>query len=689
MDELGSRKEGRTLIAVFASIAVLAAVDPGAASEEQPKPPDIVVTGERVTRTLRDTPASAVVATARTIDEYAAPDRIEQVLDLIPNVQISSGGEGPTIRGLDTTGPARDLPAFLGGTQPRTTLVVDGRPVSFNEFIFGVAPIWDLERIEVFRSPQTTTQGRNSISGAVFVHTNDPGWTPEYRARAISGSLRTRQLSAVASSPIVADQLALRIAADYRFSRPSSDIADAAVGASPDRDEFGLLRFKLLATPAGLPGSRIELNYTHSRSQMPQIEGIRPPFKERRDPVGFYGTFRTRIDSGTTSIRYQPRPDFTLNALVTAGKTAIQRFAPEGLGETRIRGRDWSAESILAWSPEGPLQVTGGLSHSQANLRQYIDLSALSGEGRFRDRQTATGIFGEATWSLFDKAKLSAGLRYQRDRKERSGALGSGLSAVDLDFDRSFDAWLPKLSFAYDFNPSFRAGVLVQRAYNPGGTSLRFDTGQPDNFEAETLWDYELFARASLAGGSLKASANLFYYDMRDAQRAEPIIIRAPSGSPITFADLFNIPKARSSGLEALVEWTVSDRLSVRAGIGLLRTRITHSPDHPLFEDKQFQRAPRFSASASLSWRPVNKLLVSGQLRHNSRYFSDDLNDPVRRIDGWSRLDGKVSWDTGRLNIFAYGRNLLDDFHMTYLFNPSLGTAGDPREVGVGLEARF
>lgn len=671
-------------------VGLVAAADAGAQSQPEPQSPDaIIVTGERSSRTLRDTPASVVVATDRTIAQQAAPDRIEHVLEMVPNVQLSSGGEGPTIRGLDTTGPTRDLPAFLGGTQPRTTLIVDGRAVGFNEFIFGATPIWDIERIEVFRSPQTTTQGRNSISGAIFIHSNDPSPRPEYRARAIVGNLRTRQASAIASGPLVTDQLSVRVAGDYRFSRPASDIADAAVGASPDRDEYGLLRLKLLAMPTALPDTRFELSYAHSRSQMPQIEGIRPPFKERRDPIGFYGTFRTRTNSGTASVRYRPRPEITLDALATAGKSAIQRFAPEGLGQTKIRTRDWSAETILAWSPDGPVKATAGISGSQVNLRQYIDLSALSGEGRFDDRQTATGLFGEATWSLSDKARISAGLRYQRDGKRRSGALGSGPSAIDLDFDRSFDAWLPKASLAFDFSPAFRAGLLVQRAYNPGGTSLRLDTGQPDHFEAETLWDYELFARASLAGGKLTASGNLFYYDMRNAQRAQPIVIIAPTGSAVTFADLFNVPKARSCGLEAQADWTPSDRLSLRAGIGLLRTRILQSPDQSAFEGKKFQRAPGFSASGSIAWRPVDRLNLSAQLRHNSGYFSDDLNDPVRSIDGWSRIDAKAAWDVGRFNLFAYARNLLDDFHMTHVFNPSLGTAGDPREVGIGLEARF
>ena len=42
---------------------------------------------------------------------------------------------------------------------------------------------------------------------------------------------------------------------------------------------------------------------------------------------------------------------------------------------------------------------------------------------------------------------------------------------------------------------------MVQKAYNTG-TTIRVDTPQPDEFEAERLWDYELFARGKLAGGA-------------------------------------------------------------------------------------------------------------------------------------------------------------------------------------------
>ena len=189
---------------------------------------------------------------------------------------------------------------------------------------------------------------------------------------------------------------------------------------------------------------------------------------------------------------------------------------------------------------------------------------------------------------------MTAGLRYQQDRQNRSGSLTTSTSGIPLEFDRTFHAWLPKLSVAYDFSAAVRAGVLVQRAYNPGGTTLRFDIARPDNFEAETLWDYELFARARL-GRAMTASFNAFYYDMRNAQRAKEIIVLAPAGFPVGFADMFNVPKARSYGLEGELDWRASKTLSSRLALGLLNTRIVRSgAGYSEFDGNQFGRSGLF-----------------------------------------------------------------------------------------------
>ena len=650
---------------------------------------EIVVTGERVPRSLLRTPSSVAVTTTADIEAQAAPYRIEQLLALVPNVQLGSGGQGPTIRGQDSTGVLQDLPAFLGGTRPRVTLQVDGRAVGYQEFVFGLASVWDVQQVEVFRSPQTTTQGRNSIAGAIFVHTNDPTYAWEAEVRGIVGDLDARQASAVISGPIVAEELAFRVAGDVRRSRPSSDIADRIAGADPGRDDYGLARLKLLATPGALSAVRLELTFNHLESHAPPFAGLRRPFKARRDPVDGYGAFRVNVDSATAVLDYRLTRVADMTTTVAYGDAVVRRFSLPGLGLARTATRDLSVESIVRWRPEGPLQAIGGVHHLRTRLDQFIDVSLLAGIGDFDDTQHSFGLFGEASWQAAPRLALTAGLRYQRDDQRRTGFLGRGEVGTHVDYDEAFDAWLPKVSIAYDLADGISAGLLIQRAFNPGGMTVAIDTGALDTFGAETLWAYEAFARASLAEGGLKLAANLFYYDMTNAQRPQTSTVDRPDGVAVVTA-FDNAPHAESYGLEVQADWRASERLGVKLGVGLLKTRILETVNRgdPI-RGKDFQRSPALTLSASIDWRPVAPLQLSAQIRHSSGYYSNDANTPAFRIGSATEVDGRAAYTVGRVTLFGFVRNAFDAFNLTLIYSPPLATATDPRTIGLGVEARF
>jgi outer membrane receptor protein involved in Fe transport len=595
---------------------------------------------------------------------------------------------------MDTTGPLYALPAFLGGNRPRMALIVDGRPVTYNEFVFGTFPVWDVERLEVFRTPQTTTQGQNSIAGAIFVNTNDPTFDREFRARAIVGDLKMRQVSALASGPVVDNVAALRIAGDFRYSRTSSTILDEIRGGDPSHDVFGLLRTKLLLAPSAR--TKLTVTYVHSQSQMPQIVGVTAPFRERRDDGG-YGVFRINVDSLTAGLLHEVSDHLTASVMLTGGDSLSRRLAIPNFGETTNKGRDWSAEADIRWTPEGPLSVVGGASHTHVRLQQFIDLSLLSGSiGRFRDWQDSTGVFADGSLSLSSRATLTAGIRYQRDRQKRVGALTATSFVIPVDFIGTFDAWLPKLTFAYDISPQVRVGVMVQKAYNPGGTTIRVDTARPDDFKAESLWDYEAFARAEFAEGRGTLEANIFYYDMKDAQRAQPIAVRTPSGRTAGFANLFNVPKARSYGAEGQLNWRFGKSLSATVSAGLLATKIVRTDvESAGLEGNEFDRSPHFTGSASVDWKPVDRLRLSAQLRHHSRYYVDPENSPEIRVKSATNLDARTAYELGRMSVFAQVRNVFDALNMLDLGDPNAagvpqsGEAEDPRTFAIGLEARF
>lgn len=655
---------------------------------------DIVVTGERIARSQHDTASSVAVVTSAALDEQAAPDRIEQLLQAIPNVQLGSGGDGPTIRGQDSTGVVRDLPAFLSGTRPRTTIRIDGRSATYYELAFGLTSVWDVGRVEVFRSPQTTTQGRNSIGGAIFVETKDPAFEWEGRARLIAGNYSTRQAAGVVSGPLAEGQLAFRLSGDLRRSRTASRIASAAIGIDPNRDDSELIRVKLRAEPKGLPDTRLDIIYSHGRSQMPQIEGVRQPFETRRDPGATYGIFAITVDSLTGRFSYQPAGGFEARATVTYGSAGVRRHAPQGLGQADIDTRDFSVEPILAWRSGSALSLTGGASYTHSTLNQTIDLTTfprVRGTGAFSDVQDSLGLFGEGNLLLTPTVTLTAGLRYQHDRQVRQGGLVGNVVSLPLDYDRTFTAWLPKVSLAWDAAPDLRIGALVQRSTNPGGVDLNFATARVETFGAERLWDFELFARARLDGGKLILSANAFHYEMTDAQRTQAVAIVLPDGQVTTAAQVDNAPNAWSMGAEVELDWRPSQRFHLRGAIGLLDTRITRTltPTDPML-GKQFQRSPHFSGSASLMWAPVEPLQLSAQVRHNSSYFSDDLEDAARRVAGSTTVDARAAWTWRGVTLFGYVRNLFDEFHLTYRFlDTNAATAGDPREFGLGVEARF
>lgn len=681
---------------MYAPLILAAAAPAAAATSGAPPPPvdAIVVTGERVPRTRHETAASLAVIDAATAADQPQLDRVEQLLQLVPNLTLGSGGEGPVIRGQDSTGVVRDLPAFLSGIRPRTTITVDGRSATYYELAFGLTALWDLDRLEVYRSPQTTTQGRNAIGGAIFVATADPTPDWEGRARAVAGDFATRQLSAALSGPVT-DGLAFRVAGDVRRSRTASELTSTAAGIDPNRDESQLVRVKLRAQPRDLPGAHIALTYTHGWSQMPQFEGTRLPFEDRRDPVATYGIFAIGVGSLTTQLGYKPGGAVEMRTTASFGRADIRRHAPAGLGEAVILSRDLSIEPLFTWRGAGGLQLTAGLHAARTQLGQAIDLTSLpavQGTGVFSDWQTSLGLFGEATAPIGRGFSVTAGLRRQHDRQLRRGTLTGRRLLVPVDYDRSFVAWLPKLSFAWDISDELRTGVLVQRAANPGGLNLNIAEGNIDRFEDEALWAYEAFARLRLLRLGLAIAGNAFHYAMTDAQRTQTLAIPLPGGGEATGSKVGNAPRAWSRGLELEADWRPGPSLALRGAVGLLDTRIsaTRLASDPLL-GKRFQRSPALTASAGAAWSPAPGIRLSGTVRHTSSYFSDDLETAGRRVPPATVVDAKASWRWQALTFSAYARNLFDRFYLTYLFTPAsrLATAGDPRELGVAVEARF
>lgn len=455
----------------------------------------IKVTGEKTVRTVKTTSASVSVLTDEDLRERPGNATLEEVLGQLPNLlSTGTGNFAPTIRGSDTTGPAQGATAFIAGTRPRTTVQIDGRPLTYNEFIFGQTELWDVERVQVFRGPQTTLQGRNSIAGAIVIDTKDPTFEYEGGARAIFGNYGTRQFSGVVSGPIVDDQLAFRVAVDQRYHESFVEVVMPPVGVEdPNEEDATNVRGKLLFVPQAQPEFSAKLTYNHADNRQPQTEGVDAPFEDRtltNTTPGQFPLFATDVDSGILDLGYFLTPRLELRNATTYSDVKVNRLTDPGSGIAEILADEFTNETILEYTaPEDGLQAILGTYYFNAKTDESIDIA---GGGNFDDETQTAAIFGEGTITFFDKLDFTLGGRYEHEERERGGSLGDFV----IDLDETFAAFLPKVGVAYRPSDRFTYGATVQRGFNGGGAGIAFTPPFPSFiFDEEYVWNYEAFVR--------------------------------------------------------------------------------------------------------------------------------------------------------------------------------------------------
>jgi len=646
------------------------------------------VTGERVSRGLRDTASSVDVTTGEDLENLAGVDSVKEILSLSPNVLTTgAANDGPTIRGQNTTGILSAVDAFFGGSRPRTTILVDGRPLSYNEFIYNDTGSWDLSQVEVFLGPQTTSQGVNSIAGIINVRTNDPSDTFEGAVRGIAGSYDLRQVSGMLNVPIVPGQVALRVSADHNKQHSYLDLPATPIGVDPEESSYTNIRAKLLVEPEALPGFRALVTYNFADSLRTQSELVVPPAPGSDDRIypPFEATsFGSKTHSVIAELSYRLGESLTLSNRFIYSDVTVRRYAPPGLGSALIERKEVSNETLLTYGSAGDaISGVAGVYYQKTSQDEFTDFAGFGlGDGFFDDKTEAFGVFGELTVSPVSRLFLTAGLRYQEDRQDRSGGFPI---LPPIVYDRKFDALLPKFGIAYDVSDDLRIGVEARRGYNPGGLSFSFLTAQVDTFEDERLWNYEVYWRANLLGSALQLNGNVFYTDFEDTQR--PVNRVIPGLGIVT--DLAQAEDARSYGAEIQLRYRAAPTLSFDLGVGLLSTELKRVAGQPDLEGKKFQRAPGATATLGVRWEPVENLTLSAQGRYVDDYFSDDANRAAFAISSYFLANAQIAYEYRGVRLFGYVTNLFDDYHLLQDFGFNTATATDPRRYGIGLEYRF
>ena len=249
----------RNPLTFFLSIIVVVSLwlsDPSFAQEPTQTLEEVVVKGEKISRSLQDTVSSVAVFTSTEIDESAIYD-IQDVFTRLANVNGASDNQGFTIRGINNSAVG------AVGTSGLASFHIDGAFIEGRGIANGQKELWDVGQVEVFRGPQSTNQGRNSLAGAIFVRSKDPTYEPDGQYRVAFGEDNTRALSVAYGNALIDDQLAFRIAIDNQETDGyinNETLGDAEYGGSRNTT----VRLKTLFEPTSIDGLSVLTTLSYS-----------------------------------------------------------------------------------------------------------------------------------------------------------------------------------------------------------------------------------------------------------------------------------------------------------------------------------------------------------------------------------------------------------------------------------------
>ena len=235
----------------------------------------------------------------------------------------------------------------------------------------------------------------------------------------------------------------------------------------------------------------------------------------------------------------------------------------------------------------GPLQWQAGVFYSniKRNYAQrlptpgydnYVTPGSLNGftvkdspynsELTYDLRQIA--VFGEATYTLFDRLGVTAGLRWydwEEDKTFRSGGAFSNVEEQNQNVTVSSNGLTPRFMVSYDVADHVAVNAQASRGFRLGGYNdpLNRDVCGPGDYEKygsyrrftdETLWNYEVGVKSSFERVTLNGS--LFYADI------DNLAVNVDAGGCSSRVAI-NVPEAHTMGGELELSVHPTDALLV------------------------------------------------------------------------------------------------------------------------------
>ncbi len=683
---------------------------PVSTENSSPKLEELIVTGDRLQRPLSESAASVAVYGADELKAQQLTDLYDLLLR-VPNVTASREDKF-SLRGISSqgsTGRGRSLAhLFIDGVRQQ------GR---------GVVHTFDVEQIEIYRGPQSTAFGPNSLAGAVFVKTRDP--SPEWSADLLlkAGSDNSRQHALSVSGPL-GERAGLRLTTDD--NRSDGNIENTTLNRDDwQRRERRMQRAKLHWDPGSDGGYSLQL--TAQQSQLREGPELLPlaTAEQGQASDNVDGFFDDDSDVLGLTQRWELGEGRQLTALTTASRTEQQRRGDYDVGP-EDNGMFTNSADIEYLSQELRLNIQQRYANAVVGIyasRETNDSESISkdlvydlGGARVQaDADITTGrkmdtlaLFGESDLFLTDNWTLTLGGRWEEDSATDEGSFylrraqaldpATGQPTVDVapllkatvlpdnaySVDSQHRIFLPKLGVSYSLNDATRLFVTASTGYRAGGAEITSE-GQRNSFDPETTYNYDVGAKWQ--GDWASINATLFYIDWRDQQ----VRTRPDANTVVTR----NAGRSTLQGAELEVKVEATPSLALFFGAGYVETRFVDFRDRDNdYSGQEFAYAPHYNLTAGLQYRHHHGWFINTSASYTDGAYASPDNDRSMALDSFSLVNAKLGYETARFGVYAYGQNLLDEFYVSDHFrNDSYGLEGviigQAREMGLGVELHW
>jgi len=672
-------------------------ITPVFADEEVPQEviqlEEVIVTGEKIQRSQDRTLSSVAVSTSEDMRKEGAKT-LQDVLSGTPGVYTQSGNENWGIRGVPVQGFDEQGAAALNGA---ISVYVDDAIQSNRLLTANPLSVWDVEQVEVYRGAQSTTQGRNSLAGAVVMKTKDPTFTPEFAVQGNLGRYGEKGSSALANGALIEDRLAGRLAVDYQTE--DGYINNPTLGEDANPLRSANVRGKLLFLPSDDVDVLLTFSHNDQRAGLNAVDandGV-PDYFNVYENTETYHKFDQNAVTG--KLDWYLDDEWTLTSISSATlvdySAALDFDRTPTTSQAALRKHEQtlaSQEVRLGYDYENLTGFFGAyLGRTTSDIDDKLAVSGttvMNEKGKVEIDSYA--LFGEANWEFVNDWTLITGLRW--DHEENHTRIDYTVDTLNLATDPSANenitssVLLPKLGLSYDVTDNHLVGVTWQRGYRSGGVNLR-SLALHTPYDPEFTDTYELAWRGNWLNRRLRTNANIYYTDWTDQQ----VTFRDSSGN----RQVANAADSRMAGAELSAQYLVTSQLSVHAGASYSDTKYnSFVSDGVDYSGHEFMFAPKYQASVGANYTFDNGLMIGTNVVYQDDSISNFITSGStvvgeRRSDPVTLVNLNAEYAVGSMTFTGYVKNLFNERYVTANQSDTVVDVGAPLTFGVAARYAF